>query len=310
MSPRGWVLFAAMSVIWGTPYFFIKVAIDDGVSPVFIAWARIVLAVLILVPLAWRAGLLGSLRGRGRWLVAYALAEMVIPFPLISAGEKHVDSSLAAIIIAAVPLLIALLAIRFDHEERVTGSRLVGLFVGLGGVVALLGIDVAGEPDELLGAAAILVAALGYAIGPLVLKRGLADLDPRATMGMGLVIAAIVLTPFAAVGAPSSAPSTEAILSILALGAICTAIAFVLFAHLITEVGASRALVFTYVNPVVALALGIAILGERPGLGAVVGLVLILAGSWLSTRGGRPEPDRPQPRRSSPPEPDPSPIAR
>src|SRR5215207_6085578 len=183
-----------MSVIWGTPYFFIKVAVDDDVSPLFVTWARLVLAAAVLIPIAWQAGLLPTLRGRGRWLVAYALVEMIIPFPLIAAGEEHVDSSLAAIIIAAVPLLIALLAIRFDHEERVTGSRLIGLLVGLAGVIVLMGIDVAGEPDELLGAAAVLAAALGYAIGPLVLKRGLADLDPRATMGVGLVVAAVFLT--------------------------------------------------------------------------------------------------------------------
>ena len=300
MSARGWVLFAAMSLIWGTPYFFIKVAVDDDVSPMFVSWARLVLAAAILIPIAWRAGLLGSLRGRGRWLALYALVEMAIPFPLIAAGEKHVDSSIAAIIIASVPLLIALIAIRFDRSERVTGWRLVGLFVGLAGVVALVGIDIAGERDELLGAFAVLVAAVGYAFGPLVLKRGLVDLDERATMGVGLVIAAVLLTPFGVAGTPSEMPSTEAVLSIVGLGVICTAIAFVVFARLIVEVGASRALVFTYVNPVVALALGIVILGERPGIGAVVGLALILTGSWLSTRGGRPEPDRPRPAESSP----------
>jgi drug/metabolite transporter (DMT)-like permease len=299
-----------MSLIWGTPYFFIKVAVDDDVSPLFVSWARLVLAAAILIPIAWRAGLLGSLRGRGRFLALYALVEMVIPFPLIAAGEKHVDSSIAAIIIASVPLLIALIAIRFDHSERVTGWRLVGLFVGLAGVVALVGIDIAGESDELLGAFAVLVAAVGYAFGPLVLKRGLADLDERATMGMGLVIAAVLLTPFGIAGTPSEAPSTEAILSIVGLGVICTALAFVVFAKLIVEVGASRALVFTYVNPVVALALGIVVLGERPGIGALVGLVLILTGSWLSTRGGQPEPDRPRAGAASRPEPAPTPIAR
>jgi drug/metabolite transporter (DMT)-like permease len=310
MSARGWVLFAAMSLIWGTPYFFIKVAVDDGLSPMFISWTRLVLAALILIPIAWRAGLLGSLRGRGRWLFVYAIVEMAIPFPLIAAGEEHVDSSIAAIIIASVPLLIALIAIRVDHSERVTGSRLVGLFIGLAGVVALVGIDIAGESAELLGAFAVLLAAVGYAFGPLVLKRDLADLDERATMGVGVVIAAVLLTPFGVAGTPSEAPSTEAVLSLVGLGAICTAIAFVVFARLIVEVGASRALVFTYINPVVALALGIVILGERPGIGAVVGLTLILAGSWLSTRGGQPEPDRPRPAEPSPPEPDPTPIAR
>jgi len=293
MSARGWVLFAAMSVIWGLPYLFIKVAVDDDVSPMVVSWGRVVLAMLILVPIAWRAGILPSARGHVRWLLAYALAEVCVPFPLIAAGEQHIDSGLAAIIIAAVPLLIALLAIRFDPEERVTGSRLIGLFVGLAGVVVLVGIDVAGQSDELLGAGAVLLAALGYAIGPLVLKRHLAELDPILTMAVSMILASLVLTPFA-VAVPTEAPSTEALLSIVALGVICTALAFVVFAHLINEVGPSRALVFTYVNPVVAVALGIVILDERPGPGALVGLVLILLGSWLSTRGERTAPSAPE----------------
>ena len=152
MSARAWALFAAMSLVWGIPYLFIKVAVDGGMPPAFIAWVRCVLAAAILLALAHRAGLLASLRGHWRWLLAYALAEIVVPFPLIAAGEQHVTSSLAAILIAAVPLFIALLAIRFDPEERATGRRLVGLVVGLAGVVVLMGIDVAGETDELLGA--------------------------------------------------------------------------------------------------------------------------------------------------------------
>ena len=288
MSPRAWTNFALMSALWGIPYLFIKVAVDDGVPPVFVAWARVVLGGVVLLALAWRAGLLASLRGRWRFVAAYAVVEVVVPFPLIAVGEQHVASSLTAIIIAAVPLFVALLAIRFDPEERATGRRLVGLIVGLAGVVALVGIDVAGRRDEMLGAAAVLLAALGYAIGPMVLKRGLGDLDPRATMGAALGVAALVLTPFAALDPPREVPPPDALVSLVVLGLVCTAAAFVVFGALIAEVGPGRALVITYVNPVVAVALGVTILGERPGAGAVAGLLLILAGSWLSTDGRLP----------------------
>src|SRR3954464_4253479 len=180
MNQRAWAAFAAMSVIWGTPYLFIKVAVDDGISPAFLSFARVLLAAVVLLALAWKAGALPSLRGNWRWVAAYAVAEVALPFPLIAAGEQHVSSSLAAILIACVPLLVALIAIRFDASERATGIRLVGLFVGLAGVVALVGIDVAGKTDELLGTGLVVLAAVGYAIGPIVLKRKLADLDPRA----------------------------------------------------------------------------------------------------------------------------------
>jgi drug/metabolite transporter (DMT)-like permease len=288
MSTRGWAAFAAMSAVWGVPYLFIKVAVDAGVSPAFVSFSRVAIAAAVLLALAAHADVLGSLRGRWRWVVAYALAEIAIPFPLIAAGEQHVSSSLAAILIACVPLMVAVLAFRIDPAERPTGVRLVGLFIGLAGVVALVGIDVAGDSDELIGTGLIVLAAAGYAVGPMVLKHGLGGIDPRAAMGGSLALAALVLAPFAAVTAPSEMPSGDAILSIVVLGLVCTALAFVIFSVLIREVGPGRALVITYVNPVVAVALGVAILGERPGAGAVAGLLLILAGSWLSTDGRMP----------------------
>jgi drug/metabolite transporter (DMT)-like permease len=288
MSSRAWAAFAAMSVIWGLPYLFIKVAVDEGVSPAFLSFARCVMAATVLLGLAWRAGVIGTLRGSWRWVAVYALVEVALPFPLIAAGEQRVSSSLAAILIACVPLLVALLAIRFDRAERATGMRLVGLLVGLGGVVALVGIDVAGKTDELIGTGLIVLAAAGYAVGPMVLNRKMPTLDARAMMGGSLAIAALLLAIPAAYTLPSEMPPANALASIVVLGLICTALAFVVFSVLIREVGPGRALVFTYVNPVVAVALGVAILGERPGAGAVAGLLLILAGSWLSTDGRLP----------------------
>jgi drug/metabolite transporter (DMT)-like permease len=288
MSTRAWATFGAVSVLWGIPYLFIKVAVDDGVPPAFLAWVRVILASSLLLAIAWRAGTLGSLRGHWRWLAVFAVAEIAVPFPLIAAGEQHVASSLAAIIIATAPLFVAVLALRFDATERVTGRRLVGLLIGLGGVVALVGIDIAGRGDELLAALAVLVAAFCYAVGPMVLKRHLAQLDQRASMGASLGLAAIFLTPAVALDPPTAPLSTEALVALLVLGVLCTAAAFVLYGMLIAEVGAGRALVITYINPVIAVALGVAILGERPGAGAIAGLLLILAGSWLSTDGRLP----------------------
>ena len=285
MSPRGWLLFASMSVIWGVPYLFIKIAVED-LSAGFVAWSRVAMAAAVLLPIAWRTG---ALRGLSlRWLAAFALVEITIPFPLIAFGEEHLSSSLTAILIAAVPLMVAFLALRFDHSERPSRTRLVGMIVGIAGVTALVGIDVVGSTAELIGAAAILVATMGYAAGPMIVKNRFASADPIGPIAGALGIATLFLLPLALAGLPTEAPSDDALASLLVLGFVCTAIAFLVFFRLITEVGPGRATVITYVNPVVALALGVAILGESVTAGAVVGLLLILAGSWLSTDGRLP----------------------
>ena len=288
MTRRGLLLFAAVSFVWGTPYLFIKVAVDDGVSPAFLSFFRVALAALVLLPIAWRRGALRGLGARWRAILAFAVFEIVLPFPLIAFGEQHVSSSLAAILIAALPLTIALVAIRYDAEERVGGARLLGLFVGLGGVVLLLGLDVAGSPDELMGALAILAATVGYAIGPMIIKRKLSDRPAIGSMALSMAMAAGLLAPAAALTAPAATPSGDALLSIGILGLVCTALAFLLWFALIADIGPSRASVITYVNPVVAVALGVIILGESVTAGAVAGLLLILAGSWLSTGGTPP----------------------
>ena len=288
MSRRGWLAFAAMSAIWGVPYLFIKIAVDGGAPPAGVAWARVTLAGAVLLALAARAGTLRSLQGRMRWVAAVAVAEIAIPFPAVAYAERHLSSSTAAILIASVPLLIALLSLRFEEAERPTRLRLAGLVTGFAGVVALVGIDLSQRPGELPGVLAALAAAGGYAVGPLLLKRHLLALDPRATMGGCLGVAALLLTPAAVLTAPARWPSEGSLLSIAVLGLLCTALAFVIFNVLIAETGPSRSSVITYVNPVVAVALGVALLGERPGAGAVAGLLLILAGSWLSTDGRLP----------------------
>ena len=288
MTRRAWVAFAAAALIWGVPYLFIKIAVDHGVTPPVLAWGRVTLGALVLLALSWRAGTLAGVGRRWRWLLAFAVAEIAIPFPLLAIGEQRVPSSLAAIMVAAVPLIGALLAMRFDHSERPTPIRAVGLAIGFAGVIALVGIDVAGHRGELLGIGAIIVTAIGYAIGPMLIKHRLGGLDPRATMGASLALASLILAPWAALDLPSHAPSAGGTGAVVVLGLLCTAAGFVVYAILIGEAGTSRATVVTFVNPIVAVSLGVLLLGEHPGAGAVAGLLLILAGGWLSTDGRLP----------------------
>ena len=288
MSLRAWSCFAAVSVLWGIPYLFIKLAVDDGVPPVFVAWSRLVIGAVILLAIAWRMGVLGGMRGRLRWGLLWGLTEMAIPFSLIPFGEQHVSSSLTAILIASAPLMVALLAIRLDPAERARGTRLVGLVVGLAGVVALMGIDVAGSSDEMLGAGAILLATLCYAVGPFTLRGPLAGIDTIAVVTVAMVFGALALTPSRSRACrprcppPRRPPPSSCSASRAPPPRSCCS------RSSSPRWAAARAIVITYVSPVVAVALGVTVLGESLGAGAVAGLLLILAGSWLATDGRLP----------------------
>ena len=281
MSARAWWLFAAVSLLWGLPNLFIKIAVEE-LSPGFVAWSRLVVAALVLLPLALRRD---AFRGLPKLpLIAFATVELVIPWPLIALGEQRVSSSLAAILIATVPLFVALIALGSRRSERPTASGVGGLLVGLIGVVALAGIDVSGGSGVLAGAAAILVASLGYAVGATLLKRCFAGADPLGPIAAAMAIGAVMLAPLGVAGLPSETPSTDALASLAVLGTLCSALAFLLFFRLVALADPGRASLITYVNPVVALALGVPLLGEQVTLGTLGGFVLILAGSWLSTR--------------------------
>src|SRR4051794_6003737 len=286
VSRRAWIAFAAVSVLWGIPYFLIKVAVEDT-SPLFVAWSRIAIGALVLTPIAWRVGAFRDVRERWRWVALFAVIELVIPFTLIPIGEQYISSSLTAILIAAVPLTVALLSIRFNPSDRVTGIRLAGLFVGLAGVIALVGIDVAGQPKELLGAGCMLVATIGYSAAPMIIRTKMADLHPMGPVSASLIIAAVILLPAGLIGAPGSMPDADTVASIVVLGVACTAAALAIMFFLVADAGPSRASLVTYINPVIAVALGVAFLDESLGAASIAGLLLILAGSWLAT-GGKP----------------------
>jgi drug/metabolite transporter (DMT)-like permease len=288
MSRKGWLLFAAISVFWGIPYLFIKIAVRE-LDPTVVVFARVGIAAVVLVPVALFGGTWQQLRQQWRAIIVLAGVQIIGPFLLISYGEQHISSSLTSLLIAADPLLVALLALRFDPSERVSGLRLVGLLIGMGGVIALLGLDVGGDGQGLLGAGLVLLAAAGYAAAALLVKRPtVATLPLLGVVAAECAVATVVLLPLAVMRLPNRLPDLEVIVSLLVLGLICTALAYLTFYALVSEVGASRGTVFTYVNPVVSVFLGVTLLGESLNAAIVTGFILIIAGSWLSTGGGLP----------------------
>jgi drug/metabolite transporter (DMT)-like permease len=283
LSRRGWLLFVAVSVVWGIPYLLIKVA-DGGVSVPVLVCTRVALGSLLLLPAAIRGGHLRPLKGHIRWLAAFTVTEIVGPFALLSNAEKHLPSSTSGLLIAAVPIISAVLAWLTGGADRPTLIRWAGLAIGLGGVALLAGHG-AGRGD-VLPVVEVLGTALGYAIGPLIASRKLADLSPVAVNAVCLGATAIIYAPFAALTWPHAMPSLQVLGALAGLGVICTAAGFLLFFRLIADVGPARATVITYVSPAVAVALGVLVLGEHltPAIG--LSFVLILGGSVLATRAG------------------------
>jgi drug/metabolite transporter (DMT)-like permease len=284
LSWRAWWAFAALGVIWGLPYFFIKLSVQE-LSPVVVAFGRVALGASILLPIARRRGALRSIGQHKAAICAFALAEFVIPFSVISYGERWISSSVTGILIAMVPLSIALIQRFFGVHEQLGMWRILGLGLGFVGVAALLGLGTISGPLGWAGVACMLIATLGYAIGPLIIQRHLSGLDPYGPLAASLAVASAVLLIPAILAFPTRMPSMLALSSVAILGVVCTALAMLLMFYLVGHAGASRAAVITYINPAVAALLGVSLLHERLGLGGALAFVLILLGSWLATRG-------------------------
>jgi drug/metabolite transporter (DMT)-like permease len=285
MTRKGWLLFIAMSIIWGIPYLFIKIAVRD-LDPAVVVCVRVGIAAAVLLPVAAQRGALRQMRTRWLTVAALACVQIAVPFLLISYGEQHIASSLTSLLIATEPLLVALFALRFNPSERVHGLRLIGLLIGLGGVVILVGLDIGGDRQRLLGAVFVLLATVGYAVGVLFINHPTIAALPRlGIVSVECLTTTVVVAPLALLRLPGKIPDVEVIVSLLVLGLICTALAYLLYFALVTEVGASRGTVFAYVNPAVSVLLGVTLLSEPLNAAIIVGFLLIMLGSWLSTGG-------------------------
>lgn len=279
MTRRTWLLFAAMSLIWGVPYLLISAAVAE-VSPAMVVFSRTAIGAVVLLPFAWR-----QLRAvwAHRWpVLAFSLLEMVGPWFLLSDAERHLSSSLAGLLIAFAPVLALVVARVIGLERRIGGLRVLGLVIAVGGVAALGGGGM--ESSGAWPVIEMLLVAVGYAIAPQVAAVKLREVPALPMTAVCLTVAALISAPFAAVTWPSAPPSLTAVGALVLLGLLCTALAFLLFFRLIAEAGPARATAIAYVNPVVALALGVSLRGEPLTLLIGVGAVLVLAGTFLATR--------------------------
>lgn len=280
MTRRGWLLFAAMCVLWGIPYLLIKVAVDE-LSPPAVVLARTGIGALVLLPVAAARGNLRPLLPLWRWVALFSALEIAGPWLLLTDAERHLSSSLAGLLIAAVPLVSAITSQLLGSADRLDSVRVLGLGIGLAGVAVLLGLDLGGE---LAAAGEIGLVALGYGTAPQIVSRKLADVPALGVIASSLGLSALVYAPVAALSWPHEVPSAKVVWSLVGLALACTVAAFLVFFALIAEAGPNRALVITFVNPAVALLLGVLLLGERFTLGIAVGFPLVLAGCVLATR--------------------------
>ena len=279
MSRKGWLLFCALCVIWGIPYLMIRVAVRE-LSPASLVFARTAPVALLMLPFALRRRDRGALLARWRWVLSYSLAEIALPWLLLASAEQRLSSSIAGLLVAAVPLMAVLLYRLAGTNEHLTGRRLAGLALGFVGVAALVGLDTHGDHPRAV--IQVLIVALCYATGPLIISRRLADLPGLGVVAASLAITAVIYTPAGLLQWPGSV-SPETVAAVATLALVCTALAFVLFFALIVEVGPARATVVTYINPLVAVLLGVVFLGEPFTAGIAVALPLILGGSVLAT---------------------------
>jgi drug/metabolite transporter (DMT)-like permease len=284
MTRRGLILFGLMSVIWGIPYLLIRIAVDE-ITPAMLVFVRTAIGAAILLPIALARVDLRLVLRHWRWVVTFAAVEVAGPWVLLGSAERHISSSLAGLLIAGVPLVGAVIAITTGGVDRFGRTALVGLLVGLIGVGAIVGADF--QASDATALVQVLLVVVGYAVGPAILSRRLGGVPSIGVMALSLALCAVVYAPIAALQWPSAPPSSDALVAVVILGVVCTALAFILFGELIAEVGPVRATVITYVNPAVAAVLGVLVLRETFTLAMAIGFALVILGSGLATRRSR-----------------------
>jgi drug/metabolite transporter (DMT)-like permease len=288
VTKRAVILFAALGIAWGIPYLLIKIAVDE-LDPAVVVFGRSAIGALLLLPLAiFRKQVIPVLK-RWRPLLLFTFVEIVIPWWFLSTAELHLPSSTAGLLLAVIPVVGVAVAFLFGRPAKLTGGNWIGIALGTLGVAALVGLDVAGS--DLIGVVLLIVVVIGYAVGPAIQSRWMSDLPAIGVVALSLGIAAIVYIPivFLTGGVPTEVPSAEVIWSVVLLGAVCSALAFVLMFALIDEVGPMRMTTITYLNPAVAIIAGALVLGERITIWTIIGFALVIGGSFLVNR-KRPEP--------------------
>jgi drug/metabolite transporter (DMT)-like permease len=286
MSRKSALIFGLVGFLWGIPYLFIKVAVDEetGYSPAIVVFGRVLIGAAILIPLALKdRSIFAALRG-GKYVAFYALLEMVIPWILIGTAEQKISSGLAGLLIASVPIWSNLITYLQGDQEALEKNRIIGIGVGFIGVVLIVGIESLTGSSDPLSIVMVIVAAIAYAYAVIMIRQKLPDVSGIAINGVAMAMTAIFYLPFTIALWPDHSVAPEATYSVIALGIFSTGIAFVFFFTLLDDIGATRASMVTYWNTAIAVVLGILILSEPLTAGIAIGLPLVMFGSWLVNR--------------------------
>jgi drug/metabolite transporter (DMT)-like permease len=286
VSARGLFLFLTVGIIWGTPYFFIALALE-GFSTPSIVWIRVTLGALVLLPVAMARGALRPALKAWPWVLGFAVFEMVFPWFFITEAEKSISSSLAGLLITTVPFVAAFVLGLLGERSAWHPMVILGLVLGFSGVVALVGIDAFAGHIELIPVLMILGAAVGYGVAPIMADRKLNDVPTLGVITLSMAMVSVVYAIPALQVLPAeiqASPSTSSVIAVVYLGLIASAVAFIAFFALIREIGPGRAALITYVNVVVAFLLGVIFLNEPLTVGFLVGFPLIVVGSFLASR--------------------------
>ncbi len=286
MSRKSALIFGLVGFLWGIPYLFIKVAVDEetGYSPAIVVFGRVLIGAAILLPLAIKdRSIFAALRG-GKYVAFYALLEMVIPWILIGTAEQKISSGLAGLLIASVPIWSNLITYFQGDQEALEKNRIIGISVGFIGVVLIVGIESLTGSSDPLSIVMVIVAAIAYAYAVIMIRQKLPDVSGIAINGVAMAMTAIFYLPFTIALWPDHSIAPEATYSVIALGIFSTGIAFVFFFTLLDDIGPTRASMVTYWNTAIAVVLGILILSEPLTAGIAIGLPLVMLGSWLVNR--------------------------
>ncbi len=283
MSRRGAFLFAALSIIWGTPYLFIKYALEDF-NPVFIVFARTAPTAVLLLLLVWQQGKLKHNWKYWKYCALFAVIEMVFPWYFVTAAEQSVSSSLAGLMLAVVPIFAVITSKIRGEDNAFNIRRIAGIAIGIAGVFALVGVDSLSGEINIIAILMLMGAALGYATAPVLISTKLKDADSTSVIAISSLFVTLIYLPFIPSHLPTHTPSSSAIWAIIALAAVSTIAGFAVFFALIAEIGPMKATLITYINPAVAILLGVIFLGEQLTLGILIGFPLVLGGSWLASK--------------------------
>jgi drug/metabolite transporter (DMT)-like permease len=282
------LLFAAMSLLWGVPYLFIKEAVES-LSPPAVVCIRTLGAAILLLPFALRAGALRPALRLWPWVLLFGVLEMAGPFLLLGHAEQTLPSGLTGLLVATVPLFAAVIGFVTGDRGALGRARVIGLVVGFAGVAVVVtgpGLASGEGMSGLLAIGEVLLVAVLYSIAPFVVATKLRGVPALGSITVSLLFIGIGYLPFALL-TQHEVPTARSVVSVIGLTVLCTAVAFLAFFALIAEVGPARAPVFTYVNPIVAIALGAVILGEPLTVGLLIGFPLVIVGCWLAATGGR-----------------------